>query len=180
LDEEVALSRETTENIIVRGTVVIRRLYQTAALFFIFLGIFIVWESRILKYYTSLGPGAGFLPFWVGVALTILSCVWLAQVSFEPAKNLSEGFLPNRKGGKQVLSILSALVLCVVLLGPLGFSLTMFGFLIFLLLILGRQKPVVTLVIALIGSFGVQYVFENWLGVGLPKSSIGILKGLGL
>jgi len=157
-----------------------RRLYQIAALSFIFLGIFIVWESRILKYYTSLGPGAGFLPFWVGVALTLLSCVWLAQVSFQPTSNLSEGFLPNRAGGMQVLSILSALVLCVVLLNPLGFSLTMFGFLIFFLFILGRQKLVVTLVIALTGSFGVHYVFEHWLGVSLPKSSLAVLKGLGL
>jgi len=157
-----------------------RRWYQIAALSFIFLGIFIVWESRILKYYTSLGPGAGFLPFWVGVALTILSCVWLVQESFRPASNLSEGFLPNRAGGIQVLSILSALVLCVVLLAPLGFSLTMFGFLIFFLFILGRQKLAVTLVIALSGSFGVQYVFEHWLGVSLPKSSLAVLKGLGL
>ena len=157
-----------------------RRLYQIAALGFIFLGIFIIWESRILKYYTSLGPGAGFLPFWVGIALTILSCVWLAQVSFKPAGNLSEVFLPNRAGGTRVLSILSALVLCVVLLDPLGFSLTMFGFLIFFLFILGRQKLAVTLVIALSGSFGVQYVFEHWLGVSLPKSSLAVLKGLGL
>ncbi len=157
-----------------------RRWYQIAALSFIFLGIFIVWESRVLKYYTSLGPGAGFLPFWVGVALTILSCVWLAQVSFEPASNLSEGFLPSRAGGRQVLSILSGLVLCVVLLGPLGFSLTMFGFLMFLLFMLGRQNLVVAMIIGLTGSFGVHYVFEHWLGVSLPRSSIAVLKGLGL
>jgi putative tricarboxylic transport membrane protein len=154
--------------------------YQAAAISFIFLGIFIVWESRILKYYTSLGPGAGFLPFWVGVALTILSCVWLVQVSLEPARNISEGFLPNRAGGKQVLFIFSALVFCVVLLGSLGFSLTIFCFLTFLLFILGRHNLFLTLVIALIGSFGICYVFEHWLGVSLPRSSIAVLKGLGL
>lgn len=57
LDEEAAWGWETAGNIFLGGTVVMRRLYQIAALSFIFLGIFIVWESRILKYYTSLGPG---------------------------------------------------------------------------------------------------------------------------
>lgn len=157
-----------------------RRGNQIAAICFIFLGIFIIWESRILKYYTSLGPGAGFLPFWVGVALAFLSCVWLAQVSFKPGGGLSEDFLPNRAGGIQVLLILTALVLCVVFLSLMGFSLTMFGFLLFLLLILGRQNLLLTIVIALAGSLGVHYVFEYWLGVSLPKSCIGLLKGLRL
>ena len=157
-----------------------RRLYQIAALCFLLLGVFILWESRVLKYYTSLGPGAGFLPFWVGIALIILSCVWLVRVSLEPANNLPVDFLPDRAGARRILSILSSLVFCVILLDLLGFSLTLFGFLIFLLFILGRKKLVVNLTIALAGSFGVQYVFEHWLGVILSRSSIAVLKGLGL
>ncbi len=157
-----------------------KRLHQTAALSFVFMGILIVWESRNLKYYTSLGPGAGFLPFWVGAALTALSCIWLVQLSFGPAGNLPGRFLPDRAGGKQVLIIFGALVVCVALLAPLGFSLTMFGFMVFLLWSLGRHHPAVTLVIALAGSFGVRYVFEHWLGVALPASGIAVLKAIGL
>jgi len=157
-----------------------KRCNQIAAICFLFLGIFVIWESRILKYYTSLGPGAGFLPFWVGIAFVILACVLLAQVTWKPAGGREEDLLPNRAGGIQVLSILGSLVLCVILLTPLGFSLTMFCFLLFLLLVPGRQGLLISLIIALAGRIGVHYVFEYWLGVSLPKSAIPFLKGLRL
>jgi hypothetical protein len=157
-----------------------KRVYQIAAIPFIGLGFFILWESRGMKYYSSLGPGAGFLPFWVGAALTLLSLIWLVQVSCKPTAGKTDDFLPNRQGGLRIMIILGALVLCVALLNLLGFSLTMLAFLAFLLLALGRQNLIVTAIISVAGSFGVGYVFEHWLGVFLPKSSLWFLKGLGL
>jgi len=151
-----------------------------AALPFIGLGVFIVWESRNLKYYSEFGPGAGFLPFWVGAVLTLLSLTWLGQVTFRPVADMPEVFLPGRAGTFRVLSIVMALVVCALLLDRLGFSLTMFAFLAFLLFSLGRQNLVVTIVIAVAGGFGVCFVFERWLGVFLPKSSIAFLRSLGL
>jgi putative tricarboxylic transport membrane protein len=163
-----------------RGAAIMKRVNQIAAIPFIGLGLFILWESRGMKYYSSLGPGAGFLPFWVGAALTLLSLIWLVLVSCKPTAGKTGDFLPNRQGGLRILIILSALILCVGLLNLLGFSLTMLAFLAFLLLALGRRNLIVTAIISVAGSFGVGYVFEHWLGVFLPKSSLWFLKGLGL
>ncbi len=157
-----------------------KRINQIAALPFLVLSLYMLNESRHLKVYTSLGPGAGFLPFWVGAALLVVSVVWLAQVSLRPAERRPPDFLPDRSGWTRVVSILGALALCALLMDYLGFSLSMLGFLGFLLFALGRQNVALTLVIALAGSFGVNYVFANWLGVYLPKSSIAFLKALGL
>jgi uncharacterized membrane protein YeaQ/YmgE (transglycosylase-associated protein family) len=158
----------------------LRRGYQVAALFFVGLGLFMIWESRTLKYYTVLGPGAGFLPFWVGAILAGLSVVWLVQVTVGRAIDTPEDFIPTSAGARNIFSILGALVLCVALLKSLGFSLTMLGFLAFLLHALGRQGLFVTVVVSVAGSFGVRYVFEQWLGVFLPKASIPFLTSLGL
>lgn len=157
-----------------------KRLYQVAALPFLGLGIFMIWESWHLKYYTKLGPGAGFLPFWVGAVLTVLSLIWLGQVSFQSVGGMPGDFIPDRKGSLRVVAIVAALVGCTLLLNFLGFSLTMMTFLAFLLCALGRQSLPVTVIIALAGSFGVSYIFEHWLGVLLPKSPIALLKSLGL
>jgi disulfide bond formation protein DsbB len=157
-----------------------RPLYQIAALLFLGLGVFVIWESWNLKYYTKLGPGAGFLPFWVGAVLTVLSLIWLGQVSLQSMKGMPDDFLPDRKGSLRLGSIVGALVACTLLLNSLGFSLTILAFLAFLLCALGRPNFLLTVVIALAGSFGVSYIFQHWLGVLLPKSSIAFLKSLGL
>jgi len=157
-----------------------KRLYQGAALLFLGLGIFMIWESWHLKYYTKLGPGAGFLPFWVGAVLTVLSLIWLGQVSFQSVGGMPGDFIPDRKGSLRLISIVTALVACTLLLNSLGFSLTTLAFLVFLLCMLGRPSVLLTVIIALAGSFGVSYIFQHWLGVLLPKSSIAFLKSLGL
>jgi hypothetical protein len=43
-----------------------------------------------------------------------------------------------------------------------------------LLLVLGRQHPVVTGIIAVAGSLGVYYVFVHWLGVSLPMGIFSV------
>ncbi len=157
-----------------------KRLYQSAALLFLGLGIFIIWESWHLKYYTKLGPGAGFLPFWVGAVLAGLSLLWLGQISFQSVSGRPSDFLPDRQGSLRIIAIVAALVACTLLLNWLGFSLTMMAFLAFLLWALGRSSLLLTVIISVAGSFGVSYIFQHWLGVLLPKSPIAFLKSLGL
>ena len=157
-----------------------KHVYQAAALIFMGLGIYILWVGLNLKYYTKIGPGAGFLPFWVGVFLAVLSLIWLVQVSHQRVSGGADQLLPDRAGARRIRSILSALVVCTALLNLLGFTLTMFGFLFFLLSALGRRSLIVTIVMAVAGSLGVCYAFEHWLGVLLPKSSLALLSGLGL
>jgi putative tricarboxylic transport membrane protein len=147
---------------------------------FLAVSLYVIWEALRLNYYDQLGPGAGFFPFWLGLALSLLSLGWLSQTWRGLEENAEANFFPDRQGVIRVATIVAALVLFVFLLHPLGFRLTMLAFLLFMLVVLGRQNLVVTGVVAVVGSFGVYYAFHNWLGVPLPAAGMDVLRGLGL
>ncbi len=157
-----------------------RRVYQAASLVFIAIGLYVVLEARNLTLFTEMGPGSGFFPFWIGLIFMLLSAIWLGQVSLQPDEHMEEDFIPSQAALVRILSIVVALVLFSALVGTVGFQLLMFCFLLFLLIALGRQKPLITALVSLAGSFGVYYVFTQWLDVHLPESSIEFFKNLGL
>lgn len=156
-----------------------RRVHQAGALVSLAFSLWVVQESRQYNYYTSLGPGPGFFPFWLGVSLGVLSAIWLGQVTLQRLQPSEEGFLPDRGGVLRVVSIVVAVAIFGLFVNSVGFSLMMFLFLFFLLVALGRVNWLLTLAISLVGSFGLYYIFKNWLDVQLPPASIEILKNLG-
>ena len=157
-----------------------RRWYQAGSLIFFFVALYIIWQAHGLNYYTSLGPGPGFFPFWLGLSLAILCIVWFCQVTFRPVEDMAPDFIPDRAGLLRVISLFVALVLVVALIGQLGYRITMLFFLLFVLTVLGRQNLILTLVLALGGSWGLFYVFQQWLDVRLPEASIEFLQALGM
>jgi putative tricarboxylic transport membrane protein len=154
--------------------------YRIAGLCFVALSAFVVWESWNLEYYTNLGPGPGFFPLWLGVAMGGLSFAWLVQGVGRPERAKAPAFLPQRAGLVRILSILAALAAVSGLMNLLGFQLTMFLFLVFLLMVLGRQALWLTLVVALFGSIGVYHLFGAYLDVPLPPATVKFLAKLGL
>ena len=154
--------------------------YRIAGLCFVALSAFIVWESWNLEYYTNLGPGPGFFPLWLGIGMGGLSFAWLVRVFGRPDTAKASAFLPQRAGLARILSILTALAAMSGLMNLLGFQLTMFLFLVFLLMVLGRQALWLTLVVALIGSIGVYRLFGAYLDVPLPPAAVKFLANLGL
>ncbi len=137
-------------------------------------GGFVIHESLDLSYYgTDFGPGPGFFSFWLGVLLSVLSLIQIAGTFRGPREPLPEEFIPAAAGIRRMLCILGALVASLVLMKPLGFSLTMLGFCIFLFRTLGSQSWWLTLTLAVAGSFGLFYVF-GLLQVILPTGFLGI------
>jgi putative tricarboxylic transport membrane protein len=157
-----------------------QRTCQAAGLGFVALSAFVVWESWDLEYYTKLGPGPGFFPLWLGVVMGALSLAWLAQVFRGKGGPENAAVLPERAGIVRILSTLAALAALAGLMNLLGFQLTMFLFLVFLLKGLGRQALWVTLVVALLGSVGVYHLFGAYLDVPLPAAKVKLLAKLGL
>jgi putative tricarboxylic transport membrane protein len=157
-----------------------QRIHQGAALCFTAFSASVVWESWNLEYYTPLGPGAGFFPLWLGIAMGGLSLIWLVQVSGRKGRPKEGLFLPERGGMARLLSVLGAMAASTLLMDFLGYQLAMFLLLCFLLLIPGRQTIRLTLIVALLGSVGVYHLFGGYLDVQLPKASLALLAGLGL
>lgn len=151
----------------------------------------VVFTSFGLGYWTTLGPGPGFFPFWIGLLLGISSIVWLIQalrgnpnvvVPAEEPVTLDTQTVSTAPTAKKrpVWTVLLSLVVLASLLELIGFQLSMFAFLLFQLKFQGGRKWLSSLIIALVGSFGVFYLFTEVLQVTLPTSSINFLEDLGL
>ena len=139
-------------------------------------GAFVIHESLDHNYYGSdFGPGPGFFSFWLGILLMVMSLVQIVLTYRRPREALPDGFIPNRNGVKRILYIMGALAASLLVMKYLGFSLTMLVFCVFLLRMLGvRQSWWITLTLAVVGSFGMFYLFDL-LQVALPKGFLGIM-----
>lgn len=145
-----------------------RRPHQIAGLVLLLLGGFVIWEALGLRYYTRLGPGPGFFSLWLGGILSALALVMILRATFAPPEPIASGFFTDRQGYLSIGAIVLCLIVAAAFLRPLGFSLTLSAILLFLLRVLGRSAWKPAIVAALLGGFGVYYVFVHWLGVPLP------------
>lgn len=157
-----------------------RRVSLVMSLLLVAAGLFMTVGGYSLKLKGQFGPGPGFTAFWIGLPLTVLSIIWFGQLCLQPRADQHEPFESERGGLRRVAAVILALIAFGALLIPLGFNLTMLGLLLFLFFAFDREHPIVKIVIAFAGSFGVHYAFEHFLRVPLPYSSIDFLQALGL
>jgi putative tricarboxylic transport membrane protein len=150
-----------------------KRIYQITGVVFLILAAFIAWESLELKFYTNLGPGPGFFPFWLAAALGLLAVLMIIQATFRKPEPMPEDFIASRDGYLRAGAIVIALTVTTALLDIAGFSITMFGAILFMLFALGRPGLIVTLLVSVAGSFGCFYLFDRWLKVPLPTGYFG-------
>jgi hypothetical protein len=105
-----------------------------------------------------------------GLSLALfIQTTWGSSVAEAAAK-----LMPQREGALRILLIMGALAVCLALLDPLGFRISLFLFLLFLPFGLGMRNWWVTLIFAALGSFGIFHVFYYWLKTPLPIGFFGI------
>jgi len=150
-----------------------KRPYQITGVVFLILAAFIAWESLELQFYSYIGPGPGFFPFWLALVLGTLAVLMILQATFRRTDPMPADFFASRAGYLRVGAIVLALTATTALMKVLGFQLTMLGIIIFLLFALGRPSLVVTLLVSVAGSFGCFYLFNRLLRVPLPTAFFG-------
>lgn len=150
-----------------------KRPYQITGAVFLLLAVFIAWESVEMKFYTYIGPGPGFFPFFLALALGALAVLMIFQATFRQPDPMPADFFASRAGYLRVGAIVLALAATAALINLLGFQLTMLGIIAFLLFALGRPSLIVTLLVSVAGSFGCFYLFTQLLRVPLPTGFFG-------
>jgi putative tricarboxylic transport membrane protein len=137
-------------------------------IFSILLGLFgLLWlvKSFGLKYSEDSVPGSGFLPFWLGLLMVALIVVDLW------ARRTTTAEAPGRFG--RVMAIAAGLAVTVALIEPLGFTVPIAAYLLFLLRIVERQSWLASVGVA-VGTSGVLLlIFRIWLSVPLPRGPWG-------
>jgi len=157
----------------------VKRIYQGSALVGTAIGLFVAWHGYRLKIEGLYGPGPGFFPFWIGLGITLLSLIWLVQATWRPVPPMPTDFVPERPQLLGLIVVVAAMSAFAALLRPLGFNLAMLGLLLFLFFVIDRKHAVAKIVIAVLGSFGVHYLFEEILRVPLPYAALPWLQQLG-
>jgi putative tricarboxylic transport membrane protein len=132
-------------------------------------------ESTRLNYMTQFTPGPGFLPFWVGVILALLSC-YLIIDSFQRTAGTKDfaKLLPEKHALTRVGAIMLMLFAVTFTMKFLGFPLSLVIFTTAILLFLEHYSVLKSVAYGIAYSAVTWFVFEYFLSMGFPKGFLGI------
>jgi hypothetical protein len=136
----------------------------------LFGALWIVQSGR-LNYWGEFAPGSGFLPFWLGAAIVVLSLIVLMQSLVEPAAGQAGPIAAGRPG--RVVAIVAGLLVCLALLTRVGFVVAIAAYLAFLIGWVERRSLTETVLVSLGASGALWLVFKVWLKVPLPVGPWG-------
>jgi putative tricarboxylic transport membrane protein len=141
----------------------------------VILALFGAWFGAVaLEYYTywgPTGPGSGFFPFWLGVAMVVLAFFLLVQAARE--RDPGPGWLPRGRGAVRLLVVFGASVALVTLMPWLGMAVGTVLFLLVVLKALEGHSWTTSLAVA-VGTAVVNWaVFSWWLSVPFPPGVLG-------
>lgn len=132
-------------------------------------------ESRKFTFMEQFTPGPGFMPFWVGVALALLSCYLLFDTFRRaPSKQDDKKVLPEWHALTRVATILLLLFGVRFSMNLLGFPLTLAVFTAAILSILERYSLLKSVGYGIAYAAVTWFIFEYLLTMGFPKGFLGI------
>src|SRR5574341_925200 len=131
----------------------------------------VVREAAKLPFGVVRHPGPGFVPLWIGVGLGALSIVLGAQALRARGTDARAG---RTEGGqwRRVAGLLVALAVYVLALSSLGYPISTFLLVLFMLRPLLRRRPVAALGLAAFAAGGSYLLFGVWLKVPLPPGPL--------
>jgi putative tricarboxylic transport membrane protein len=152
-----------------------KRYQLGGAAFLLFLGAFICWEARKLEYGRIVKPGPAFFPFWLGVALMIVSVALIWRMAREKTdRSVSSPDLWKGLRWEKVLYSLAALSLYAFFLESLGYILATCLLMVFFFRAIEPQRWFVVIFGAVVTSFITYALFRLWLQVQLPMGLWGM------
>ena len=139
------------------------------------MSFWLILESLHFDYMSKFGPGPGFEPFWLGVLLGLLSIfLFINTVRRKNGKDDEKSCLPGWKSLGRLGLIMLALAGFGLVMERLGFILTVFFFVTFLLFVLEGVGILKSLILGIMFSAFTFLVFIYWMGVELPKGFLGL------
>lgn len=134
----------------------------------VLLGLFIMWERRVLPLGTHGQPGPGYLPLLLAVLLVILGgLLALRGGGSAPLRTVVWSEAPH------ALAILACTVFATALLERLGYRVTMVIVLGFLFGVMERLRLWQVAALTLGLSLGTFWLFDSFLRVPLPRGGWG-------
>ncbi len=155
--------------------------WRTASIAMAAMFAVIIYESLGLALLDKLGPGPGFFPLClsvVGIGLAVM--LFFSNAPAGEADSLPSSAAEDNGAWFRPLAVLVLIGVAAFAMDPpldlpaMGFRPVTLVFIAALLMALGVRNPIAIGTLAVLGSFGVFYVFNDWLKVILPVGVFGI------
>ncbi len=127
--------------------------------------------ARSYTYWGAHGPGSGFFPFWLGVALAVLAALFLVGAVRQAGPGAA--WLPDRRGAVRLAAVVGASALFIALVPFLGMTLATALFLVGLLRFLEGHAWRIALGVAVVTAAANWAIFTWWLSVPFPVGVLG-------
>ena len=146
---------------------------RISGIFWLIFAVIVCIESRRLGLGALHQPGPGFLSFWVGAFLGILSLIVILRSSLgvQPDESQRLAFLP--RGFLKTAIVMLSILLYGLLMERIGFLLATLMLFILVLGIVERKRWAFTIFSSLAVTAGAYLIFQIWLKTQLPH---GILN----
>ena len=149
-----------------------RRADRVGAVLLLLFGVwFAAVALRNYTYWSATGPGSGFFPLWLGLAMAGLAALLLVRAVRETEPG--PAWVPRGRGAVRFLGILGGSVAFVVLLPWLGMAVSTVLFLIGVLKALEGHSWPAAVGIAVATAAVNWAVFTWWLRVPFPTGVLG-------
>ncbi len=146
-----------------------------SSLFFLGIAVLVIIGSFQYSIRDKYGPGAGLFPLFLGLIFFGLSLILFLNSILIHFKSPTQPKPASFSDIGQVGRYLGSVLVFYILLDPLGYFLTIFLFMAFVLKILSKKSLKFSISISALTALFVFLVFVNLLGVTMPA---GILKYL--
>jgi len=142
---------------------------RLTALFFILFSLFVCQQSTVIGLGTLRHPGPGLLAFGAGASVGVLALVLLirSMISPEGQAEAADRGRTLRKG--RFLLICLSLFIYTAVVNRLGFLLSTFAFVLFILRMIETERWWRTVIKSILITIGNYLIFVVWLGLSLPK-----------
>lgn len=135
----------------------------------VLVGLYTLWESRVLPLGTLRSPGPAYMPVLLALLLVLLGAlIVLAGAAGAPIRTLGWAEAPR------AVTIVVACAAAVFVHDRLGYRVTMTLLLLFLIGVVERRHPVFAVLFAVGLAVVTFLVFDTWLRVPLPRGPWGL------
>jgi uncharacterized integral membrane protein len=141
---------------------------RVSGAFLTLLGLFVVWERRVLPLGTASRPGPGYFPLLLAILLIVLGAILI--VRGKDAVKIRALSWPE---APHAVAILGCCLFISLFMETIGYRLTLLLTLGFLFGVIERIKVWLTLTLTLGFSLGTFWLFDSLLRVPLPRSGWG-------
>jgi putative tricarboxylic transport membrane protein len=135
----------------------------------------VIWGAEQMPPSSSFGPGAGFLPFWLGVLLAVSATILFASAwRRQPTEKDNRSIFPGKQPLFAITAVMVGLAVYIFLIETLGYLVDTFLLILFLMKTVEREKWPLTLIVAVVTTATLFFTFQILLKITLPSNMFGL------